>query len=443
MVEQQQQQQPDYDSISIISQDSDDDISEQEPPIQFLHGLNDSDIEELESTIEDLFQNYLDENFVQWYDPEFMNHMAADITELVLQDLIHAEVCDDSHEEELAQYIQEYVQIMCEIEEIPPRSEPHIFAAVLQENAAEKIEWLRNQPQPQQRTPEWYEFRHGLITASNIWKAFSTECQQNSLIYEKCQPAISHNFASVGSSLHWGVKYEPLSVMLYEAKMRVKIEDFGCIRHEKYDFIGASPDGIVSDPNSPLYGRMLEIKNIVNREIDGVPSIAYWIQMQLQMETCDLEACDFLETQIKEYETADEFWEAANSNQENDSVGKRGIVLMFFDQRNQPVYKFMPLNIPITLEDTGKWIKETEEENLQYKLEAVQYWYLEIYSCVTVRRNWRWFNYAHPVIDKIWKIVLKEREEGYEHRAPKKRVVKSVLQNYIVNKLEEEENLVI
>ena len=33
----------------------------------------------------------------------------------------------------------------------------------------------------------------------------------------------------------------------------------------------------------------VEIKNIVNREITGIPLEAYWIQMQVQMEVCDLD----------------------------------------------------------------------------------------------------------------------------------------------------------
>ena len=47
---------------------------------------------------------------------------------------------------------------------------------------------------------------------------------------------------------------------------------------------------------------MLEIKNIVNREITGIPKKEYWVQMQLQMEVCNLPECDFLETRFKEYE---------------------------------------------------------------------------------------------------------------------------------------------
>ena len=48
---------------------------------------------------------------------------------------------------------------------------------------------------------------------------------------------------------------------------------------------------------------MLEIKNIVNREITGIPKKEYWVQMQMQMEVCAIyEECDFLETRFKEYE---------------------------------------------------------------------------------------------------------------------------------------------
>jgi len=47
---------------------------------------------------------------------------------------------------------------------------------------------LRGKPQPAQRTPEWYKFRHNLITASNAYKAFESQATKNQLIYEKCQP---------------------------------------------------------------------------------------------------------------------------------------------------------------------------------------------------------------------------------------------------------------
>ena len=116
------------------------------------------------------------------------------------------------------------------------------------------------------------------------------------------------SFVNTDSSLHWGVKYEPVSIMLYEQMYGTVVDSFGCIQHPKYKCIGASPDGIVNDTTSQRYGRMLEIKNIVNREITGIPKEEYWIQMQVQLETCDLDECDFLETRFKEYENEAMFY---------------------------------------------------------------------------------------------------------------------------------------
>ena len=39
----------------------------------------------------------------------------------------------------------------------------------------EKIEHIKQKPQPTQRTDEWYNFRHDLITASNAYKAFESQ----------------------------------------------------------------------------------------------------------------------------------------------------------------------------------------------------------------------------------------------------------------------------
>ena len=43
---------------------------------------------------------------------------------------------------------------------------------------SKQIEILRNKPQPDQRTPEWYERRHNLITASNAYLALGSEANQ-------------------------------------------------------------------------------------------------------------------------------------------------------------------------------------------------------------------------------------------------------------------------
>ncbi len=92
-----------------------------------------------------------------------------------------------------------------------------------------KLHYLQSIPQPEQRTPEWYEVRSKYLTASSIWKAFGTESTRNQLIYDKCKPfnPDKYGFTSTDSTLHWGHKYEPLSVMLYEHLYDTKVSDFG------------------------------------------------------------------------------------------------------------------------------------------------------------------------------------------------------------------------
>ena len=98
--------------------------------------------------------------------------------------------------------------------------------------------------------------------------------------------------------MHHGHKYEPLTTIFYEKMYNTKIGEFGCIKHKTIKHLAASPDGINIKKNNSRYGRLLEIKNIVNREINGRPKKEYWIQMQMQMECCDLDECDFIETTI-------------------------------------------------------------------------------------------------------------------------------------------------
>jgi hypothetical protein len=278
-----------------------------------------------------------------------------------------------------------------------------------------------------------------LITASNAYKAFESQSNKNQLIYEKCQPNPASSSSSseedkdiddnikvisapvqmvnVNSSLHHGQKYEPLSVMIYEDMYKTKVDDFGCIQHETHVFLGASPDGINVDPVSLRYGRMLEIKNIVNREIDGIPKKEYWIQMQLQMEVCDLDECDFLETKFTEYENAEAYW--------CDTSDKRkGVIMYFHTKEGKPFYKYMPFHL-IDTQDIDSWQEQMVDfyQSSEYNYVWIKdyYWKLDIVSCVLVCRNRQWFKDNIGGLAEIWATIVSERVTGYEHRAPNRK----------------------
>ena len=341
-----------------------------------------------------------------------------------------------------------------------------------------KIKELRERLQPAQRTDEWYTFRNNLITASDAHKVFKSQATLNELVFKKCKdyqdmcsksmglnnelmddlmdglkedelmdglnnvkkivlnttPSKSVN---VNSSLHWGQKYEPLSVMIYEDTFSTKVGEFGCMQHPKYSFLGASPDGINIDESSEKYGKMLEIKNVVSRVITGIPKNEYWIQMQLQMEVCDLDECDFLETKFTEYEDEDAFLKDSPQQDNHDdnhnpsfsqtSENKlKGIIIYFNKPDGNPFYVYKPIDC-IQHTDIDAW--ETDmltmyQGNNKYGYMFVKYiyWKLEVFSCVHVGRDKLWFKNNIQAIQDAWNIIEKERTGVYSHRAPKKKI---------------------
>ena len=81
----------------------------------------------------------------------------------------------------------------------------------------------------------------------------------------------------------------------------------------------------------------------------------------------------------------------------------------------------MPINTDVN--EIDQWVKEQRDimNNSNYVLFTTIYWYLDEISCVLIQRNRDWFSSAVPLIKNTWDIIVKEREEGYEHRASKKK----------------------
>jgi len=415
--------------------------------------LQEEEYIEIEMTIYDMIDEYLHIDILQMSAPFFHENLVRDITSLLFTQLESAGICNEENMEDLEEMVQTVCNRFFKMGIIPPRSyknktkecmpkKKYTYPLTEDEkiNIRHKIEYLKSLPQPKQKTQEWYEHRWQILTASNIWKAFGSESQVNSLIYEKCKPfEMFGQNTNVMSTLHWGVKYEPLSIMIYEDMVKMtdgietEVSDFGCINHSVYSFIGASPDGINVCESSPRYGRMVEIKNIVNREITGIPKEEYWIQMQMQMETCDLDHCDFVETQFKEFEKEEQFYEASNISNSSPKYLYKGVILYFIRKitdlgniNNEPYYIYMPLHLKEKTEIEG-WIHMQRERLRQdYSLYEIQYWYLEKFSCVYVKRNKEWFAVAIQKLQEIWSVIMRERQTGYLHRMPKKKMVQKI-----------------
>ena len=286
---------------------------------------------------------------------------------------------------------------------------------------------LQNIPQPEQRTPEWYVFRNSTLTASNIYKIFMSESTQSQLIIEKCCPSDPNKYKNnnLNSPMHWGQKYERVSVLYYEHLNNTKVSEFGCIPHRNYSYIAASPDGIICDENSNIYGRMLEIKNVVSREINGIPKTEYWIQMQIQMEVCDLNECDFLETKFLEYCDIDEYKEDYITN--ISSNVHCGFIMQFSINNEDVHYEYPPFNLHnIESDEYNDWTNLMLEKNKDNSYVRNIYWKLETISCVLVLRNKLWFKYIQPYIETFWNALVSEKNDGsYVNRINSKQKAKN------------------
>ena len=418
--------------------------------------FTDDDSLELYNTCLYLMEEFIKNNPKLITEPDFEDIFEDNINELMYAQFEDDIFFNDDAEDELDEIIEEAT---CDFfkDFMPIRSyeDARILVEPDFDYIGEQLTLLRSKPQPAQRTPEWYQFRHNLITASNAYKAFDSQATKNQLIYEKCQPLTSVQssnvnldsdsilteevkMVNVNSTLHWGQKYEPLSVKVYEHIYETGVEDFGCIQDEEYAFLGASPDGINTDINSTRYGRMLEIKNIVNREIDGIPKKEYWIQMQLQMKVCDLDECDFLETRFVEYADQNAFKEDINEDEiYEDDDGKefvnvclskdlkhKGIILYFHTKESKPYYVYKPLDITHP-DDIIKWEESMldlyQSDKYNYTYIKFIYWKLDQMSCVLVCRNRQWFEDNIWELEELWNTVLEERVSGFEHRAPNRK----------------------
>lgn len=409
-------------------------------------GLDDEENEDkewnqLQETAASLIHDYIVDNPMCFIPPTFQDDVSEEVFAL-LQTSLSSEVSifnDPTLNKELEQDLQEAIELGFEqvYTYLCPRRSCTKTGIRIKPNVQRirtVIQHLRSIPQPDQRTPEWYAFRHKYLTASSLWKVFGSDSVRNQLIFDKCKPLNIERYTgpvNIESPMHLGHKYEPLSILLYEEHYQTQVSDFGCLPHPTLPFLAASPDGINTLESSLRYGRMLEVKNIVNRDIDGIPKLEYWVQMQGQMEVCGLNECDFLETRFKEYEDEAAFvadhipgteWDVSAS-------GDRKGVMMLFLVENQPKYLYAPLEVCKEQITFHTWEQEmmalwgerhTWIKNI--------YWRLDEMSCILVLRNKLWFQAAIPLMQSLWDTIVQERETGYAHRAPKSRTSASSLE---------------
>jgi putative phage-type endonuclease len=269
----------------------------------------------------------------------------------------------------------------------------------------EQVERLKKILQPEQRSPEWYLMRDGMISASDAGTVLGQSHYGNrdSVILKKCG---EESRPPSGAAIDWGVKYENVAKQIYELRNNVEVFEFGCIKHPTINFLGASPDGITND------GIMLEIKCPSSRIIDGIIPTGYYCQVQMQLEVCELDRCDFLECKLKEYISEDDYInDNFNNNNFYNSIGfEKGVVAEYFVLADKK-YKFDYSPIGILGQDLEDWKNKAMEKYDHINDKSIifasfSYWYLEEVSCIPIYRNQEWFNNSYMELKKCWDDII-------------------------------------
>lgn len=298
---------------------------------------------------------------------------------------------------------------------------------------------------PEQRSAEWFAMRNGKITASDggtVLGLNKHEPQFNFIL----KKVLGSTFETNDACYH-GKKFENAVTLMYELSNNTHTEEFGLLGHPEHYFLGASPDGICSPycrdkvTLNRLVGRMLEIKCPLMRKIkytgdivDNICPIYYWCQVQLQLECCDLDECDFIQCNIEEYSNRKEWLNDTSSECDYKSTKyglERGVIIETLPAKlNENEYEgsninkntvydkaiaIYPPKIDMTNNEIDNWVLDEIsklETTHHLRLNRVIYWRLKERNCTLIKRDRGWFQNNFEKLKTMWGYVEYLRENN-------------------------------
>lgn len=288
-----------------------------------------------------------------------------------------------------------------------------------------KLEGLLKMELPEQRSKEWYALRDTMLTASSLADAlgkghFRTRDQ---LLIEKSSKEPPPRFGN--AITEWGVMYEQVATTFYEKLNNLEILEFGLVPHPSFKIFGASPDGICSEKSPEDYvGRMLEIKCPPKRKFTKEVPEHYWMQMQGQLECCDLEECDFLQVKLEEYASEEEYLQDSDGASVQGKTLKgfpKGLVLSFVTNKDgETNYHYEYSEFYMSIDEINEWAYQTISSKNDYDTVVYHWWRIERYECTLVLRDRQWWNGVMPEILNFWEDVEHYRKIGNQSLIDKK-----------------------
>ena len=271
-----------------------------------------------------------------------------------------------------------------------------------------------------QRSDDWLARRKGYLTASDIATALvvsdkSTAEYLRQFPTGKTPPAGSccnpysnlQEFmlrkCGLGPAFHgneatqFGTTFEPAAQRVYERSRKVDLLEFGLVVDPDNDWLAASPDGVSTD------GVMLEIKIPLRREPSAVPPLNYWHQMQVQMQVCDLDFCDYVCCDLVEFLTVQSWKEHHDARPETERYF--GGALMYGAIAKLPGGKqlFPPDYTDENIEQIEKWASSYPD---------VKYYGFKAIHVSRVDRSRAWFESNRDDLVAVWETMRAHQKAG-------------------------------
>ena len=181
------------------------------------------------------------------------------------------------------------------------------------ENEIEKIE---AETRGQSNNQKWFDYRFGRITASKCYRVACPH-KANTSPTKIIKDVLNYNQGVQTKAMREGIENEELTISHYIGKMKndghegLEVQSCGFLVSKSHGFLGASPDGLVTDPSCKNPLGLVEVKNIKLKENENLmmalvrkgicnkdgninKSHQYYYQIQQQAFVADRTWCDFV-----------------------------------------------------------------------------------------------------------------------------------------------------
>jgi hypothetical protein len=264
----------------------------------------------------------------------------------------------------------------------------------------DKIKDLLQRPQTTQRTADWYTEFKRCLTASEIFKLFSSSRERGTLVLQKSgkielakRSGTPVSKRADMSPFDWGICFEPVVKLILESEWDCTIHECGRFIHTVDTRLAASPDGLILQSNKfpEMAGHLLEIKCPKSRPIGLKIPLEYYYQIQLQLEVTDIDECEYVEAKF-------DFTELCLLDKSVKWFGLISLVAIFNEETSDwtpSKYMYGPI----------KDLQWTPQLASGEKIIETNVWTCDKFHHERVLRNKAWFNSLRPMIESFWNDV--------------------------------------